>query len=138
MSIRVSLMLVLGGFILLCQTADASAQEPDTFFTSANLADLSGTYKSNYGRVTIVQNGTSVTGKIKYTNGAVGTFTGVAREGNLFIVWQHKTDYGTARLKLFNGGKSLNGTFTDQKGVTGTWKLNKVDPEVFRIFNFWR
>lgn len=84
---------------------------------------LAQNYQSNYGAVSLNQNGNSVSGQIFYKSGRVGTFSGSVSGNQLTIHWRNGADYGRAWLQIDPRG-NLSGTFqSDADGHRGSWQL---------------
>ena len=99
--------------------------------TKTPLPDVSGTYDSNYGKIHIRQQGTSVTGC--YETGSGFIYGGV--EGRvLTFTWREASKrYGPAIMVFSPDGKQMTGVWWDHGNTTqaggiwdGTWKSNDI------------
>jgi len=73
------------------------------------------------------QNGTSVSGAIRYADGRTGTLTGVLAGKKLNFSWTNSAgDQGTGRLEQ-SWNNFMGGTFRNAKGAAGSWTLSRIN-----------
>ncbi len=72
-------------------------------------------------------NGTSVSGSIMYKDGRTGDLSGSLTGRKLNFTWSNSAgDQGTGSLEQ-SWNNFLGGTYRNQKGVTGSWTLSRVN-----------
>ena len=72
-------------------------------------------------------NGTSVSGSIMYADGRTGDLTGILAGRKLNFSWSNSSgDQGTGSLGQ-SWNNFLGGTYRNQKGVSGSWTLSRVN-----------
>lgn len=73
-------------------------------------ADWAGTWETNFGTMSLTQNGTSVTGSYAYQSGSInGTVSGNTLTGT----WVETDDRGTFSFTLSADGKSFSGSWKE-------------------------
>jgi hypothetical protein len=111
-------LLVLGSLMLLAQAG-----------FSQNPINVSGTYKTDFGKLTLTQTGATVTGSYTYPDSGgtavEGSLSGSLKGNTLTFTWVQNQSGGKATGKgsfvFAKDGKSYEGTWTDSKGESGTW-----------------
>lgn len=112
-------------FLLFCSIALAS----QTIFAQQETLNVSGEYNTNFGVLTLTQNGKSVVGAYSYksSNGTMvgGTLKGTLKGATLTFTWKQvqgeSNASGNGKFVFEEDGKSYKGTWKDSKGKTGVW-----------------
>jgi len=94
---------------------------------SMRFLNVSGTYDSNYGVVTLVQHGNRVTGT--FTTPGGGTINGViTSDGMLQFSWSDPSGFGKGIWNINARGNKLSGTFGNGRTASDqrAWNLTKT------------
>ncbi len=88
--------------------------------------NVTGTYDSNYGPVTLVQRGNRVTGT--FTTPGGGTINGIiTHDGILQFTWSDPSGFGKGVWYLNGRGRMINGTFGNKNAFNErAWNLTKT------------
>ncbi|MBC8044157.1 MAG: hypothetical protein IAF08_12030 [Rhizobacter sp.] len=117
--IAMKILLVLIG-LLAISFGSASAQKK---------GDVSGTYQTDFGVLTLSQSGTAVTGSYSYPGPdgkpVAGSLTGTLKGKGLKFTWEQQQGEGKSggdgQFVFAAGMKSYKGTWSDMKGQSGKW-----------------
>jgi len=85
-------------------------------------ASFTGTWRTPWGPVTMVQTGERVSGS--YSGSFTGSLEGTAKDGVAEVSWtQANGEHGRARFAIAGDGKSFNGTWGSNASATdgGPW-----------------
>jgi hypothetical protein len=107
-------LLIILSFSTLCILAESSG--------------FTGTYSTNWGELTLTQDGSTVSGS--YTGQASGTISGVIENGRLKYEWtQPDGGKGRGYFELFDNGMTIRGKWgageDDSSG--GVWEGTRTD-----------
>jgi hypothetical protein len=119
-----------------------NANPPTTTTTDANTNPTTGavatpswggTWNSDFGTLTLTQNGNQVNGAFQDQTAAPGTITGTAAENTLNANWSLAPNTpGLAAITLVltvsPDGSSFTGTFDDGQGFSGNWSGMRTGP----------
>jgi len=119
-----------------------NANPPATTTTNANTNPTSGavatpnwgsTWNSDFGTLTLTQNGNQVSGAFQDQTATPGTITGTAAGNTLNATWSLAPNTpGLAPITLVltesPDGSSFTGTFDDGQGFSGTWSGMRTGP----------
>lgn len=84
-------------------------------------AVFNGTWDTNFGKLTLRQNSNEVEGE--YSGNSTGTIKGRVTEGRLEYSWkQTNGDWGSGVFRLFDGGRSIAGTWGKESSADGGGK----------------
>jgi hypothetical protein len=96
----------------------------------ASFPDVSGTWRSNFGAVSIVQDGARVQGIMRYANGNQGQLSGILRFDRSGVFcdgsWNNAEGSGHFGLRLSSDSRSFNGRWTESRtNRSAAWNLSR-------------
>jgi hypothetical protein len=107
------------------QQPQAVPSQPST--QQPGSVNFSGTYQTDFGKMTLIQNGNQVTGSYEYNSGRI---SGAIDNGILYFTWMESggTSSGTGYFQLSADGKKFTGKwrYGTSGAYTDNWNGTKI------------